>query len=355
MIYQGYLGGNLTKEIQIGKVKIGNENNIAIQSMTNTDSKDIKATINQIIQLRHAGCDIVRVAIYDDECIKTIKEIKKNVDIPIVADIHFDYKLAINSIKNGVDKIRINPGNIGSKDRVIEIINNAKEYNIPIRVGVNCGSLPKHLYKIYEHSKYEAMFLAVKEQVDILEEQNFTDIVISAKSSNVLDTIKINEIIHKRYAYPLHLGVTEAGTYNRGSIKSSIAFGVLINEGIGDTIRVSLTDDPVNEVHVAKEILKSLNKYDKGIDIISCPTCGRTQVNIIKIANEIEEKIKYIDKNITVAIMGCGVNGPNEAKHADIGIAGGIKEALLFKKGKIIRKISEDNIVKELLDEIKKM
>jgi len=355
MIYQGYLGGNLTKEIQIGKVKIGNGNNIAIQSMTNTDSKDVKATINQIIQLQQAGCDIVRVAIYDDECIKTIKEIKKNVDIPIVADIHFDYKLAINSIKNGVDKIRINPGNIGSKNRVIEIINSAKEYNIPIRVGVNCGSLPKHLYKIYEHSKYEAMFLAVKEQVNILEEQNFTDIVISAKSSNVLDTIKINEIIHKRYEYPLHLGVTEAGTYNRGSIKSSIAFGVLINEGIGDTIRVSLTDDPVNEVHVAKEILKSLNKYDKGIDIISCPTCGRTQVDIIKIANEIEEKIKYIDKNITVAIMGCGVNGPNEAKHADIGIAGGKKEALLFKKGKIIRKISEDNIVKELLDEIKKM
>jgi len=355
MIYQGYLGGNLTKEIKIGKTKIGNGNNIAIQSMTNTDSKDIKATINQVIQLKQAGCDIVRVAIYDDECIKTITEIKKNVDIPIVADIHFDYRLAINSIKNGVDKIRINPGNIGSKDRVIEIINYAKEYNIPIRVGVNCGSLPKHLYEIYEYSKYEAMFLAVKEQVDILEEQNFTDIVISAKSSNVLDTIKINEIISERYNYPLHLGVTEAGTYTRGSIKSAIAFGVLLNEGIGDTIRVSLTDDPVNEVHVAKEILKSLNKYDKGIDIISCPTCGRTKVDIIKIANEIEEKIKYMDKNITVAIMGCGVNGPNEAKHADIGIAGGKQEALLFKKGKIIRKISEKNIVNELIDEIKKM
>ncbi|MBN2851592.1 MAG: flavodoxin-dependent (E)-4-hydroxy-3-methylbut-2-enyl-diphosphate synthase [Clostridia bacterium] len=345
----------MTREISIGKVKIGHGHKIAIQSMTNTDTKDIKATIQQTLELEEAGCDIVRVSIFDHECVKTIGEIKKVTSIPLVADIHYDYSIAIASIKSGVDKIRINPGNIGSKDKVIEIINAAKEYGIPIRVGVNCGSLPEKLYEVYKTSKYDAMMMAVKEQIDLLEEQQFINLVISAKSSNVLESVKINQLLHERYDYPLHLGVTEAGTFQRGSIKSSVAFGILLSEGIGDTIRVSLTDDPVKEVEVGREILKSLGKYDRGIDIISCPTCGRTNIDLIRITNEIEEKLKNVDKKLTVAVMGCGVNGPNEAKNADIGIAGGKHEALLFKKGKIIRKIKEEDIISQLLMEIDKL
>jgi len=342
----------MKKEISISNITIGGNNKIAIQSMTNTDTKDIKSTLRQVELLKQNGCDIVRIAIYDQQCVKTIKEIKKHVDIPIVADIHYDYRLAIASIEMGVDKIRINPGNIGKEENVKKIIETAKKNNIPIRVGVNCGSLPEKLYEIYNKSKYEAMYLAVKEQIDILEKYDFYNIVISAKASNAIDTIKINQVLDKKYNYPLHLGVTEAGTFINGSIKSSVALGILLNQNIGDTIRVSLTDDPIKEVIVAKQILRALGKYKKGIEIISCPTCGRTQIDLIKIANELEEKVKNIDKSISIAVMGCGVNGPNEAKHADFGIAGGINEAIFFKKGKVIRKIKEEDIIKVLLEEI---
>lgn len=345
----------MSKQIKIGNVLIGNGQPIAIQSMTNTDTKDTFATISQIKQLQTAGCQIARVAIYDDECLPTLRAIKEQLTIPIVADIHYDYKLAIASIENGADKVRLNPGNIGSKENVIKVINVAKKYGVPIRVGVNGGSLPNHLYDIYEKDKYRALFLAVKEQVDILEEHSFENIVISAKCSNVVDTIAINKLLNESYEYPLHIGVTEAGTYHKGAIKSAVAFGALLSQGIGDTIRVSLTDDPVNEILVAKEILQSLGKYPQGIDIISCPTCGRTNVDIISIANEIEEKTANLKGKLTVAIMGCGVNGPNEAKHADVGIAGGKHEALLFKKGKIIRKIKEEDIVNVIMEEIHKL
>lgn len=345
----------MSKEITIGNISIGNNQPIAIQSMTNTDTKNIIATINQIKRLQTAGCNIARIAIYDMECVPTIRAIKEQLTIPIVADIHYNHELAIASIKSGVDKVRLNPGNIGKKENVIKVINVAKEYDIPIRVGVNGGSLPIHLYDIYAKDKYQALYLAVKEQVDILEEQSFNNIVISAKCSSVVDTITINQLLNDSYDYPLHIGVTEAGTYHKGAIKSAVAMGALVHQGIGDTIRVSLTDDPVNEVLVAKEILQSLGKYPQGIDIISCPTCGRTNVDIIKIANEIEEKTANLKGKLTVAIMGCGVNGPNEAKHADVGIAGGLHEALLFKKGKIIRKVKEEDIVNVIMEEIHKL
>ncbi len=345
----------MSKQITIGNISIGNGQPIAIQSMTNTDTKDTLATISQIKRLQTAGCQIARVAIYDSECLPTLRAIKEQLTIPIVADIHYDYKLAIASIENGADKVRLNPGNIGSKENVIKVINVAKKYGVPIRVGVNGGSLPVHLYDVYAKDKYRALFLAVKEQVDILEEQSFNNIVISAKCSNVVDTITINKLLNESYDYPLHIGVTEAGTYHKGAIKSAVAFGALLSQGIGDTIRVSLTDDPVNEILVAKEILQSLGKYPQGIDIISCPTCGRTNVDIIAIAKEVEEKTANLKGKLTVAIMGCGVNGPNEAKHADVGIAGGIHEALLFKKGKIIKKIKEEDIVNVIMEEIHKL
>lgn len=342
----------LTKKIKIGNRVIGDNNPIAIQSMTNTDTKNISATIEQINNLEKEGCDIVRIAITDISDSKCISDIKKSTNIPLVADIQFDYKLAIECVKNGIDKIRINPGNIGNRDKVKEVVNFCKEYGIPIRIGVNGGSLEKDLLDKYNKKTTEALVESVLRNVEILEDFNFNDIVISIKSSDVEMMIDGYRKISNILGYPLHLGVTEAGIFLPGAIKSSIGIGTLLYNGIGDTIRVSLTDDPINEVKVAKEILRSLGLYNKGVNLISCPTCARTKINLIELANKVERITANMEKNITIAVMGCAVNGPGEAKEADIGIAGGIGEGLIFKKGKILRKVKEENLLDELMKEI---
>lgn len=345
----------MKKSVNVGNLVIGGNAPITVQSMTTTDTRDVAKTIQQIKRLEEVGCDIVRVAVLDDEACNAISQIKKQIKIPLVADIHFDYRLAIQSIKNGADKIRINPGNIGSIDRVKEVVKVAKEYGIPIRIGVNSGSLRKDLLEKYNGPTKEAMVEGAISNIKILEDLDFDDIVISLKSSDVVKTIDAYSLMNEKTNYPLHIGVTEAGTKWLGTIKSSIGIGSLLARGIGDTIRVSLTSDPVDEVVTGIEILKSLGLRKKGIKFISCPTCGRCQINLIEIANKIQENLVNIDKDITVAVMGCAVNGPGEAKEADIGIAGGKNEALLFKKGKIIRKIPEHLIIQELLAEIEKM
>ncbi len=342
------------KSIRVKDLIIGGNSNITVQSMTTTDTRDVKSTIEQIKRLEDVGCDIVRVAVLDLEASFAISQIKKNIKIPLVADIHFDYRLAIESIKNGADKIRINPGNIGSIDRIKKVVSAAKEYGVPIRIGVNAGSLAKDIVQKYGVTP-KAMVVSALENAKILEDLDFYDIVFSLKASDVVKTIEAYTLIDKESDYPLHLGVTESGTKWNGIIKSSIGIGSLLARGIGDTIRVSLTSEPEDEVRAGIEILKALGIRKNGIQFISCPTCGRCKINLIEIANKVQDSLANVDKNIKVAIMGCAVNGPGEAKEADIGIAGGDKEALLFKKGKIIRKISEDNIVKELLDEIYKM
>ncbi len=343
-----------TKEITIGSVKIGNNNHVVIQSMTNTKTKDINATIKQINELKDAGCEIVRMTISDVEDANAIIEIKKQVDIPLVADIHFDYKLALLSIENGIDKIRINPGNIGSFENTKKVILKAKEKNIPIRIGINSGSLEKHLYEKYNGVTPDALFESIKNHIDLFESLEFYNIVLSIKATDIKTCIETNRLLKKHYNYPIHIGLTESGTINSGTIRSSYVLGTLLSEGIGDTIRVSLTGNPVNEIPVAKEILSMLNLYNKPT-LISCPTCGRTNYNMETIVNEVEAYLNKLNKNIKVAIMGCAVNGPGEAKDADIGIAGGNKEAILFKKGQIIRKIPEDKIVEELIKEINNM
>lgn len=342
------------KVIQIKDVLIGGNNSIKLQSMTNTKTSDIDATIKQIKELESIGCEIIRVAITSFEDAQAIKEIKKQIKIPIVADIHFDYMLAIESIKCGADKIRINPGNIGSNDKVKAVIDVAKEYNIPIRIGVNSGSVESSLLAKYGGPTIDAMIESLDNHIKFFEQNNFTNIVLSIKTTNLYDTIKVNEILNNKYPYPLHVGLTEAGTITSGTIKSSFVLGTLLNNDIGDTIRVSLTGDPKNEIIVGKEILSMTNKLNKPT-LISCPTCGRTEYNMIPIANKIEEYLNTINKNITVAVMGCVVNGPGEAKHADIGVAGGVKKAVLFKKGQIIKTIDENNIVEELIKEIEKL
>lgn len=342
------------KLIRIGDITIGGKNDIAIQSMTNTDTRNLNATINQIAELKDQGCDIVRISVFDKECIQNIPLIKKAVKIPLVADIHYDYTLAIESIKNGIDKIRINPGNITDKDHIKAILNNAREYDVPIRIGVNTGSLPEHLYKIYNGPTPDAVLHAVKDQVEMFEKYNFDNIVIAAKSSDAMETVQIYRLLNKFFDYPLHVGVTEAGTLIKGAVKSSIALSILLDEGIADTIRISLTDDPVKEISVAKDILSFMGIKKYGVNIISCPTCGRTKIDIIRLVSEIERRTKNIKKNIDIAVMGCAVNGINEAKYADIGIAGGDKKAVLFKKGKKIRTVKEDEIIDELLNEIEK-
>lgn len=341
-----------TKEVRIGNIYIGGNNPIALQSMTNTDTKDIEKTVNQIRDLQNAGCDIVRVAVLDFEAANAIKGIKREISIPIVADIHFDYRLAIEAIKNGADKIRINPGNIGGDDKLKLVVAAAKDAGIPIRVGVNSGSLEKDILNKYGGVTAEGIVESALKSVSLLEKCGFYDIVVSLKTSNVPLTIESYKLISERVNYPLHVGITEAGTIFSGAIKSSIGIGTLLYMGIGDTIRVSLTGNPLEEVKVGKQILKSLGLSKGGVEIISCPTCGRTKINLIDLAKKVENATASIKEDMKIAVMGCAVNGPGEAKEADIGIAGGIGEGLIFKKGKIIKKVPEDKLFDEFIKEL---
>lgn len=345
-----------TRKIKVGNVTIGGENKVVIQSMTNTLTKDVERTVDQILELEKVGCEIIRVACLDEEDARAIKNIKEKIHIPIVADIHFDYKIALAAIDAGVDKLRINPGNIGGRDRVEAVVNACKEKNIPIRIGVNSGSIEKEILDKYNGKlTAEGMIESAIKHIKILEELDFYDICVSLKASNLDLCIEAYEKASKSFDYPLHIGITEAGTAFSGTIKSSIGLGVLLREGIGDTLRVSLSDDPVEEVKVAKEILKNCGLYKKSPTLISCPTCGRTQIRLIPIAREVENFLQGVESDITVAVMGCAVNGPGEAKEADIGIAGGIKEGLLFKKGEVIKKVPQEKIVEVLKEEIMNM
>ena len=344
-----------TRKIMVGNVQIGGQDKVVIQSMCNTKTKDVDSTVKQILELEKVGCEIIRVACLDLEDAKAIKKIKEKINIPIVADIHFDYRIALEAINSGVDKIRINPGNIGSEERVKKVVDACKEKKIPIRIGVNAGSLEKELLEKYGKPTAKAMVESAKKHVEILEKLDFKDYLISLKASNLDLCIESYEEASKVFDCPLHLGITESGTEFSGTIKSSIGLGYMLRRGIGDTIRVSLSDDPIKEIPVAKEILKDCNLYSKSPTLVACPTCGRTQIDLIKIAKEVEEFLKSIEADITVAVMGCAVNGPGEAREADIGIAGGIKEGLLFKKGKIIKKVRQEEIVEVLKKEILKM
>lgn len=344
-----------TKSFKVGNLVMGGNSHVIIQSMCNTKTKNVEATVNQILELEKAGCELIRVAIFDQEDAMAIKEIKKHIHIPIVADIHFDYKLALLAIENGIDKIRINPGNIGSIDKVKAVVEACKEKHIPIRIGVNGGSLEKDILEKYGKPTAQGMIESAKKHIDILESLDFHDYAISLKSSNTLLTIEAYTLASETFDCPLHIGVTEAGTKLGGTIKSSLGIGTLLYQGIGNTIRVSLSDSPVEEIKVAKTLLKELNLIDHVPTLVSCPTCGRIQYDLIPIAKEMEDFLNTIHKDITVAIMGCAVNGPGEAKNADIGIAGGVNEGLLIKKGEIIRKIKQEDIVEELKKEILEM
>ena len=342
---------NKTRQIKVGNVLIGGQNKVVIQSMTNTKTVDVESTVKQILELEAVGCEIVRVACPTIDDAKAIKDIKKRIHIPIVADIHFDYKIALEAIKNGVDKIRINPGNIGSIDKVKAVVEACKEKNIPIRIGVNAGSLEKDLLEQYGKPTADAMVESARRHIKILEDLDFYDICLSLKASDLDLCISAYEKASRVFPYPLHIGITEAGTAFSGTIKSSIGIGYLLRKGIGDTIRVSLSDDPVEEIKVCKEILKCCNLI-KLPKLVACPTCGRTQIDLIPIAKEAEDFLQTINKDITLAVMGCAVNGPGEAREADIGIAGGVKEGLLFKHGKVVKKVPQDKIVEVLKDEI---
>ena len=344
-----------TRKIRAGNVFIGGDAPVTVQSMTNTDTRNAAATVEQIKRLEEAGCEIVRVAVPDNEAAEAVKTIKKAIGIPLVADIHFDYRLALTCIKNGVDKIRLNPGNIGGSDRVRKVVDAAQTYGIPIRIGVNSGSLEKHLLEKYGGVTPEGMVESALGHAQILEEHGFDSIAFSLKASSVPMTIEAYRLMSRKTDYPLHIGVTEAGTLFAGTVKSSAGLGCLLAEGIGDTLRVSLTGDPVEEVKVGVELLKALGLRKAGVEFISCPTCGRCRIDLIKVANEVEQRLAGYKKNIRVAVMGCAVNGPGEAREADIGIAGGDGEALLFKKGEIIGKIPQDLIVDELLAEIERL
>ena len=349
---QNYIKRKPTRKIRVGNLFIGGDAPITVQSMTNTDTRNVPATIEQIKRLEEAGCDIVRLAVPDSEAAEAIAAIRRAVGLPLVADIHFDYRLALQSMENGVDKVRINPGNIGDRDRVKKVVDAARERGIPIRIGVNSGSLEKHLLDKYGGVTPEGAVESALGHARILEDLDFTDILFSIKVSNVPMTIAAYRMISEKSSYPLHIGVTEAGTPYRGTVKSAAALGCLLAEGIGDTLRVSLTGDPVEEVKAGLEILKAMGLKKQGIEIISCPTCGRCQVGLIDIAERVEKALEKDRRNITVAIMGCAVNGPGEAKEADIGIAGGKGEVLLFRHGEVIRKIPEDRAVEELITEI---
>jgi (E)-4-hydroxy-3-methylbut-2-enyl-diphosphate synthase len=342
-----------TKKVMVGKVPVGGGAPVSIQSMTNTLTGDVKATVAQIRALEDAGCDIVRVAVPDMESAAAVKSIREQIGIPLVADIHFDHRLALKAMENGADKIRINPGNIGSKDRVREIVRMATERGIAIRVGVNSGSLEKPLLHKYGGVCAEALAESALNHAALLEDLGFHDIVISIKSSDVVMSYNAYRLIAQKTVYPLHIGITEAGTSYRGTIKSAVGIGALLLNGIGDTLRVSLTGDPVEEVRAAKEILRACGLYSKGVQFISCPTCGRTRIDLARIATEVEKALEGIDKPIKVAVMGCEVNGPGEAREADIGIAGGNGCAVLFKKGQIVKRVDEDIIVETLVQAIK--
>ncbi|MEW8996329.1 MAG: flavodoxin-dependent (E)-4-hydroxy-3-methylbut-2-enyl-diphosphate synthase [Thermoanaerobacter sp.] len=345
----------ITREVKIGNKKIGGNNPILVQSMTNTDTHDIEKTIEQIRRLEAEGCDIIRVAVPDMEAAEAIKEIKKNINIPLVADIHFDYRLAIKSIENGADKIRINPGNIGREENIKKVVEIAKERGVPIRIGVNSGSLEKEILYKYKGITAEAVVESALKSVLILEKLGFYDIVISLKTPNVPLTIEAYKLASSKVDYPLHVGITEAGTIEAGTIKSAIGIGTLLYLGIGDTIRVSLTGDPVHEVRVGRQILRSLGLLKEGVEVISCPTCGRTKIDLVKLAQEVEKRTRHIKKPLKVAVMGCVVNGPGEAKEADIGIAGGDGEGVIFKKGKVYKKVKEEELIEELTKEIEKL
>ncbi|MGF6905547.1 flavodoxin-dependent (E)-4-hydroxy-3-methylbut-2-enyl-diphosphate synthase [Fusobacterium sp. PH5-44] len=336
-------------EVKVGNLTIGGNNPIIIQSMTNTPTHNVELTVAQINELTKAGCQLVRVTVNTVEAASAIKEIKKRISIPLVADIHFDHKLALLAIENGIDKLRINPGNIGNEQKVKEVVMAAKDSNIPIRIGVNGGSLEKYVLEKYGHVTSDAMVESALFHVGLLEKNNFNDIIISLKSSNIKIMVEAYQKIHKKVEYPLHLGVTEAGTYFQGSIKSAIGIGSLLLNGIGSTIRVSLTENPVEEIKVAKEILKVLELNSHGVEIISCPTCGRTEINLIELAKKVEKEFENDKRKIKIAVMGCVVNGPGEAKDADYGVAGGNGVGVLFKKGQVVKKVKEEEILKELI------
>ena len=344
----------ITRTIEVGGVKLGGGNPIVIQSMTNTDTRDVAGTVAQIKALEEVGCEIVRVAVPDTKAAESIKDIVKNINIPLVADIHFNYRLALSVMENGVSALRINPGNIGSKERTKMVVEMAKKKNIPIRIGVNSGSLEKGLLEKYGLTA-QAMVESALNHLKIITDMDYHNVVISLKSSSVTLSIEANQLISKVCDYPIHLGITESGTVKNGSIKSSVGLGVILSQGIGDTIRVSLTGDPLEEIYAAKEILKALGLRRFGVEFVSCPTCGRTEVDLITIANKVEELCRGIKKNIKVAVMGCAVNGPGEAKEADIAIAAGRGEGLIIKKGKIMYKVPEHKLVEALMSEIDKL
>ena len=345
----------MKKTVNVGGVKIGGENPVSIQSMTNTDTRDVEKTVSQIKRLETAGCEIIRVAVLDMDAARAVGEIKKRINIPLVSDIHFDYRLALECIKNGVDKVRINPGNIGDKARVKLVADACRERGIPIRIGVNGGSLEKDILEKYKKPTADALVESALRHVEILDDLNFFDVMVSIKVSDVPTMLEAYRKFNTLNNIPLHVGVTEAGTQNAGVVKSSVGIGALLSEGIGNTMRVSLTADPVSEIYAAKEILKVLGLRKQGAELISCPTCGGTQINMIPIAEEMEKRLKDVDKNIKVAVMGCAVNGPGEAREADIGVAGGIGEGLIFKKGEIIKKVKEEDIISALMEEIEKL
>ncbi len=346
------MGKKKTREIHIGNRVIGGDNPILIQSMTNTKTEDVAATVAQIKELTQAGCDIIRCAVPTMEAAEAIAKIKEQVDIPVVADIHFDYRLAIAAMEHGADKIRINPGNIGSIDRIKAVVDVAKEKNIPIRVGVNSGSLEKELVEKYHGVTAEGIVESALDKVRIIEELGYNNLVVSIKSSDVLMCVRAHELISEQIDYPLHVGITESGTITSGNIKSAIGLGLILNQGIGDTIRVSLTGDPVEEIKSAKLILRTLGLRKGGIEVVSCPTCGRTQIDLISLANQVENIVAQYPLDIKVAVMGCVVNGPGEAKEADLGVAGGIGEGLLIKHGEVVKKVPEDQLLDTLRYEL---
>ena len=344
-----------TRVITIKDVKVGGGNPIAIQSMTNTKTDDVEATVAQILALEEAGCEIVRVAVPDEAAAKAIEKIVPKIHIPLVADIHFDYRLALMAIENGVNKLRINPGNIGNETRVQHVVEKAKAYQIPIRIGVNSGSIEKRLLQQYGGVTAQGMVESASKHIQILEVLDFQEIIVSLKASTVPLAIEAYTLFAQKYQYPLHVGITESGTLYKGTIKSSVGLGAILSRGIGDTIRVSLSDDPIKEIACARDVLQSLELRNFGVEVISCPTCGRTQVDLIRLANEVEERTRHIKTPLKLAVMGCVVNGPGEAREADLGIAGGKGEGLIFKKGQVIHKLKEDQLLNVFMKELEEL